>query len=308
MEPYIDEFGNLQFKQPANYTGINGINMNQLNIEPYNSMAEMRGQPESRSVLDQGLPFALPNLNYRNYDLSNLFNTTEPDLNNSALARRLMTQPGLDKFTGINKGVYDPYGIKVEDGRFSYDMNKTSLADYQTMAPQQTFQDYYSGIYEPYDPEKDDEQVDYLPGQYSFKDRVGKFARNVIGQPGISSLIGFINPVAGLVTRGIGALGKALGPKFTGVRGGQNLYSDTGFNTFAKSTSLVDFLQRRRDQKARDEAAARGAAKQAEAARLQAMKAVRNTGGGNGGGSVESRGGGASYGTRQESGWESSPF
>ena len=64
MEPYIDEFGNLQFKQPANYTGINGINMNQLNIEPYNSMAEMRGQPESRSVLDQGLPFALPNLNY----------------------------------------------------------------------------------------------------------------------------------------------------------------------------------------------------------------------------------------------------
>jgi len=48
--------------------------------------------------------------------------------------RRLMTQPGLDKFTGINKGVYDPYGIKVEDGRFSYDMNKTSLADYQPMA------------------------------------------------------------------------------------------------------------------------------------------------------------------------------
>jgi len=86
MEPYIDEFGNLQFKQPANYTGINGINMNQLNIEPYNSMAEMRGQPESRSVLDQGLPFALPNLNYRNYDLSNLFNTnktTQPDFINA---------------------------------------------------------------------------------------------------------------------------------------------------------------------------------------------------------------------------------
>ena len=86
MEPYIDEFGNLQFKQPANYTGINGINMNQLNIEPYNSMAEMRGQPENRSVLDQGIPFALPNLNYRNYDLSNLFNrnqTTQPDFINA---------------------------------------------------------------------------------------------------------------------------------------------------------------------------------------------------------------------------------
>ena len=134
MEPYIDEFGNLQFKQPDNYTGINGINMGQLNVEPYESIEEMRGQPENRSVLDQGIPFALPNLNYRNYDLSNLFNTTEPDLNNFALARRLMTQPGLDTFTGINKGVYDPYGIKVEDGRFSYDMNKTSLADYQPMA------------------------------------------------------------------------------------------------------------------------------------------------------------------------------
>ena len=42
-------------------------------------------------------------------------------------ARRAMTQPGLtDKAT-----VYDPYGIKLEDGRFSYDMNKTSVDDFK---------------------------------------------------------------------------------------------------------------------------------------------------------------------------------
>jgi len=41
-------------------------------------------------------------------------------------ARRAMTQPGFtDQAT-----VYDPYGIKVEDGRFSYDMNKTSVDDF----------------------------------------------------------------------------------------------------------------------------------------------------------------------------------
>ena len=59
--------------------------------------------------------------------------------------RRLMTQPGLDKFTGINKGVYDPYGILIPsgyvngrgvEGGFSYDMNKTSLEDYYPTTPQ----------------------------------------------------------------------------------------------------------------------------------------------------------------------------
>jgi len=42
-------------------------------------------------------------------------------------ARRAMTQPGFtDQAT-----VYDPYGIRVEDGRFSYDMNKTSVDDFK---------------------------------------------------------------------------------------------------------------------------------------------------------------------------------
>ena len=122
MEPYIDEFGNLQFKQPANYTGINGINMNQLNIEPYNSMAEMRGQPENRSVLDQGIPFALPNLNYRNYDLSNLFNrNTQPDFINASQDdyASLYSLPELDtsRFKGMDleSGYLDRAGSSDQD-------------------------------------------------------------------------------------------------------------------------------------------------------------------------------------------------
>jgi hypothetical protein len=52
--------------------------------------------------------------------------------------RRLMTQPGLTP----QATVYDPYRIRVEDGRFSYDMNKTNLADYQT--PQDDYESLYS--------------------------------------------------------------------------------------------------------------------------------------------------------------------
>ena len=73
-----------------------------------------------------------------------------------------------------------------------------------------------------------------------------------IGLSGFGLLTG--NPFIALIARGLGS----LGPQFTGVKGGQNLYSDTTFNTFAKSTSLADFLQRRRDKKAREEAARRG--------------------------------------------------
>jgi hypothetical protein len=270
MEPYIDEFGNLQFKQPANYTGINGINMNQLNIEPYNSMAEMRGQPESRSVLDQGLPFALPNLNYRNYDLSNLFNTTEPDLNNSALARRLMTQPGLDKFTGINKGVYDPYGIKVEDGRFSYDMNKTSLADYQKPKNRFTGMDTSYGVAN----EPDVEQVDYLPGQKkSFRDseNLQEYFQNRNPLTGIMNLFRNL-PTPMNILRG-------------GLQGIQSLNQRLRNTDFGQSKTLADYFDARRygGRDARDAAAARN---MAQARGLQKEMAQRPSaiGGGEGGG------------------------
>ena len=77
-----------------------------------------------------------------------------------------------------------------------------------------------------------------------------------------STALSFItkNPLVALFTKGLGALAGRGG--FTGVRGGQNLYGDTTFNTFGKSTSLADFLQRRRDKRAREEAARIGAEKQ----------------------------------------------
>ena len=65
--------------------------------------------------------------------------TGVPESIDFATARRLMTQPGLDTFRpmtdeqvqkhgqltteNINRGVYDPYGIKTPSGAFTYDMN-----------------------------------------------------------------------------------------------------------------------------------------------------------------------------------------
>ena len=69
---------------------------------------------------------------------------------------------------------------------------------------------------------------------------------------GIMSLLGFlVNPVgAALGTIGRGILGAI-------PQGGKDFFSD-----FKRSGTLKDFFQARRDRKAREEAAARGAAKQ----------------------------------------------
>ena len=103
-----------------------------------------------------------------------------------------------------------------------------------------------------------------------------------------STALGVItgNPFIGLLARGLGALaGKG---SLTGIRGGVDLRGDTGFDTFRRSTSFADFFQRRRDQEAREDAAARGLAKQQNQA-LQAMTSNQAYGGnqgGNGGGGV----------------------
>jgi hypothetical protein len=92
------------------------------------------------------------------------------------------------------------------------------------------------------------------------------------------------NPMVGLITRGIGYLGDRT--RLPGVVGGADLRGDTGFDTFRRSTSFADFFQRRRDQEAREDAAARGLAKQQNQA-LQAMTSNQAYGGnqgGNGGG------------------------
>ena len=100
------------------------------------------------------------------------------------------------------------------------------------------------------------------------------------------------------VITGIGGLLGLLGDRanLPGTVGGQDLRGDTGLDTFRRSTSLADFVQRRRDQKAREEAAARGIAKQRRAA-LQSMRGPigrDNGGGGLGGPSPGSQGPGGS--------------
>jgi hypothetical protein len=105
------------------------------------------------------------------------------------------------------------------------------------------------------------------------------FARQ-LGSTALGLLTG--NPLVGLITRGLGALGERTG--LTGVVGGQNLRGDTGFDTFRRSTSLADFFQRQRDKKAAEEARARGTAKQRTKA-LEAMRgAIGRDGDGGGGG------------------------
>jgi hypothetical protein len=171
------------------------------------------------------------------------------------------------------------------------------------VVPKQTFQDFYSPVYEPYDLEKDDEQVSYneLTGQPYIKDRISGFAQNIIGQPGISSLIGLINPVAGLVSRGLGYLGRNLNPSFVGPKGSRPYdYNESILSTFGRSTTGTEFFQNMRDKKAREEAAERGLEKQREKARLDMTRAIRdiNTGGGGGGGIGTSSGGAASPGSQ----------
>ena len=102
-----------------------------------------------------------------------------------------------------------------------------------------------------------------------------------------SSALGILtgNPFIGLLSRGIGALGNRF--SLPGVKGGVDLRGDTGFDTFRRSTSLADFMQRRRDKKAREDAAARGTAKQKDKTRLDMFRALRDSspsGGGGGGG------------------------
>ena len=76
-----------------------------------------------------------------------------------------------------------------------------------------------------------------------------------------SSALGLItgNPFIGLLARGIGALGDRF--SLPGVRGGVDLRGDTTFDTFRRSTSIANFLQRQRDKRARETAAMRGSVK-----------------------------------------------
>ena len=108
----------------------------------------------------------------------------------------------------------------------------------------------------------DDAGIDMAPTIDEFSDKAKpglniNFAKQ-LGSTALGLLTG--NPIVGLLARGIGALGDRF--RLPGRVGGVDLRGDTGFDTFRRSTSLADFLQRRRDKRAREEAARRGAEKQ----------------------------------------------
>ena len=76
-----------------------------------------------------------------------------------------------------------------------------------------------------------------------------------------STALGVItgNPFVGLIAKGLGAL---AGTGRVGIKGGMNLRGDTTFDTFGRSTSIADFMQRQRDKKAVEAAQKRGALKE----------------------------------------------
>jgi len=78
-----------------------------------------------------------------------------------------------------------------------------------------------------------------------------------LGKQAITGILSAINPLAGLAARVLSSM-----PGRVGVQGGVALRGDTNLDTFARSTSFADFAQRMRDKRAREDAAARGAAKQ----------------------------------------------
>jgi len=161
-------------------------------------------------------------------------------------------------------------------------------------APQGIFNDFYGSVYEPYNEEKDDEQVDYLPGQSSLKDKISNIGSSFMKKSGIGGLLSLItgNPLFGLIGKGIGALANRAGPSF---------------GDFRSSNTLAEFAQKMRDRKARDDAAARGAAKQAAAARVESFRNFdRGYGGGRDSGGTGSAGrGGASPGSAGPGGSDS---
>jgi hypothetical protein len=89
---------------------------------------------------------------------------------------------------------------------------------------------------------------------------------------GLSSLLGLItgNPIIGLLSKGIGALANRAGP---------------ALNDFNSASTGAQFFKNLRDRKAREDAAARGAAKQAAAARIESFRNFDRDYGGGGGGS-----------------------
>jgi hypothetical protein len=133
--------------------------------------------------------------------------------------------------------------------------------------------------------DEDIEQVEYLTEQ----------------EPkGIGKLIEFLKNIP----TPLNLLRKAfegVGPGFIGPKGSRAYGDESLFSTFGRSRTGAEFFQNMRDRKARQEAAARGAAKQADQTRIDAFRAFRDSqpsGGGESGGIGSSYGGAASPGSK----------
>ena len=150
-------------------------------------------------------------------------------------------------------------------------------------APTQNFE-FLSSAYE--DENEDDQQVDYLPGQpKSFRDSatLQEYFQNRNPLKGIGGLLGLItgNPILGLIGKGIGALANRAGP---------------ALNDFKSASTGAQFFQNLRDRRARNDAAARGAAK-ANMADARAITNRINTGPTERGPNQNTGGGGGTFGT-----------
>jgi len=119
--------------------------------------------------------------------------------------------------------------------------------------PAMAFNDYYGpnnidtsfGVAN--EPDEEDEEQ-------SFLNMITGGVKNISDKLGISSVIGAFNPLAGLVSKGIGA----FSPSFVGPKGSRGYGSDTTLGLFARSNTLADFFQNVRDKKAREAARQRG--------------------------------------------------
>jgi hypothetical protein len=190
--------------------------------------------------------------------------------------------------TSIN---LDPmYNIGARQfGDMRMGMPQVQATGIMQQAPQGIFNDYYGpnidtsfGVAN----EEDEEQGS------SFRDSLSGMGKKF----GLSSLIGLItgNPILGLIGKGMGALANRAGP---------------GFSDFKNASTGAQFFQNLRDRRARNDAAARGLAKQQEIARQTAIQAMTTNqaygGGGGGGGIGSSVGGSASPGSAGPGGSDS---
>jgi len=299
LKPMEKRFYDQQFQKKYNPNQENIMLSSQPAYEQMKSAYDAQQQVPEKSFFDLLNPF------------SSASAAEMPQVPNVSLGT-----PKINFNTGItsaSSAIPNINGVPIiNTGALNQDLQNTDLVNQiiaanqaananrfgNTVAPftgnQMPFNDFYGSVYEPYNEEKDDEQVDYLPGQSSFKDKISNIGSSFMQKSGIGGLLGLItgNPILGLIGKGIGALANRAGPSL---------------NDFKSASTGAQFFQNLRDRRAREDAAARGAAKQAAAARVESFRNFdRGYGGGRDSGGTGSAGrGGASPGSTGPGGSDS---